>query len=84
MKKQVLSYHDLSITTNDIKRASIFDLPFNVQVLCTRVGGWEVWNTHNSTDLKMWTLLGGEYDEDKPLKLDVKGKIIVNSFKGSK
>jgi hypothetical protein len=79
--KKAASYHDLNITTKDIKRTSIFNLPFNIQVLCTRVGGWEVWNTYNSSDLKKWTLLGGEYDDNKPLKLDVKGKIIVNSFK---
>lgn len=74
------SYHDLHITTGDIKRTSIFNLPFNVQVVCTRVGGWEVWNTHGSTDLNMWTLLGGEYDFENPLKLDIDGTVIVNSF----
>jgi hypothetical protein len=78
------SYHDLYITTQGIERTSIFNLPFNVQVICTRVGGWEVWNTHSSTDLNKWTLLGSEYDEEKPLKLDVKGKVIVDSFKASK
>jgi hypothetical protein len=74
------SYHDLHITTVDIDRTSIFNLPFNVQVICTRVGGWEAWNTHGSTDLGKWTLLGGEYNEEKPLKLDVAGKTVVDSF----
>jgi hypothetical protein len=78
------SYHDLNITTNEIKQTSIFDLPFNIQVICTRVGGWEVWDTCGSTDLVKWILLGSEYDENKPLKLDVKDEIIVNSFKESK
>jgi hypothetical protein len=75
------SYHDLHITTKDIKRTSVFNLPFNILVICSRVGGWEVWDTHGSgTDLKGWTLLGGEYDDEKPLSLDVKGKVIVDSF----
>jgi hypothetical protein len=76
----VRSYHDLYITTKEIKRTSIFNLPFNIQVICTRVGGWEVWNTHASTDLNMWELLGGEYENKKPLRLDVKEEIIVDSF----
>jgi hypothetical protein len=75
------SYHDLFITTAEIKRTSIFNLPFNIQVTCSRVGGWEVWNTNGSTDFKGWTLLGGEYDgSEKPLKLDVNGEAIVDSF----
>lgn len=73
------SYHDLFITTNGIKRTSIFNLPFNLQVLCTRVSGWQVWNTHGTLETEKWELLGGEFDE-KPLRLDVNGEIIVDSF----
>lgn len=70
------SYHDLHITTNGIPRTSIFNLPFNIHVLCTRVGGWEVWDSHGLVDHKQWTLLGGEYDDEKPLTLDVGGMVI--------
>jgi hypothetical protein len=74
------SYHDLHITTKDIKRTSIFDLPFNVLVICTRTGGWEVWDTHGGVNLFNYTLLGGEYDEERPLRLDINGETIVDSF----
>jgi hypothetical protein len=79
-----MSYHDLYITTNGIKRTSIFNLPFNVVVTCTRAGGWEVWDTHvNGFPVRgdRWTLMGGEYSEEKPLRLDVKGTTVVDSFK---
>jgi hypothetical protein len=75
------SYHDLCITTKGIKRTSIFNLPFSIQVICTRTGGWEVWHTHGSVNTHTWELLGGEYDEEKPLRLDVKGRVVVNSFR---
>lgn len=29
----MLSYHDLYITTKDIERTSIFDLPFNYELV---------------------------------------------------
>ena len=75
------TYHDLHITTKHIKRTVVCDLPFNIQVVCTRVGGWEVWDTHGSTERKTWTLLGGEYEgTEKPLRLDVDETIIVDSF----
>lgn len=38
-----LTYHDLHITTPEIPRVSIFDLPYRVIVQCTRCGGWAVW-----------------------------------------
>jgi hypothetical protein len=85
MTKKPPIYHDLHITTSGIKRMSILDLPYNIIVQCTRVGGWEVWDMHGSTDFSKWTLLGGEYDgEKKPLRLDIKGKVIVSSFEASK
>jgi len=81
----VPTYHDLHITTKDIKRTSIFNLPFNIQVICTRAGGWEVWDTHGSIEMKIWTILGGEYEgPEKPLRLDVGRKTIVNSFGAKK
>lgn len=69
------SYHDLYITTDETPRISIFNLPFGVRVTCTRTGGWEIWD--HST--KPERLLAGEYD-DKGLRLDVNGVVIVDSL----
>lgn len=77
-RKTKRSYHDLFITLPGMKRTSIFNLPFNLQVICTRVAGWEVWTTNGYSDTSKWSLLGGEFDGEKPLKLDVKGDIIVD------
>jgi hypothetical protein len=74
------SYHDLHITLRGRERASIFDLPLTFVVLCARVSGWEVWDTHNNPDTARWELLGGEYDSEKPLRLDVNGEVVVDSF----
>jgi hypothetical protein len=77
------SYHDLHITTPDIPRTSIFDLPYRLKILCTRVGGWEAW-AMPEFELRE-ELLGGEYDYDaqsgegKWLILDVAGYVICNS-----
>lgn len=66
------SYHDLHITTDTIPRTSIFNLPYGIEVYCTRVTGWQV-RDHNQMvpppprlsnlppDPK---LLGGEYDAE--------------------
>lgn len=77
------TYHDLHITTPRIKRTSIFNLPYRVEVLCTRVSGWQVWGRAEfpyGTDM-----LGGEhaYDpetgEGQWLVLDVAGHVICDS-----
>lgn len=66
------SYHDLHVTTEDIPRTSIFNLPYGLQVVCNRVGGWALIDGVN--------LLAGEYEgPDKWLILDVNGIEIVNS-----
>lgn len=68
------SYHDLFITTEHIKRTSIFDLGYGLEVNCTRVGGWCLWNMNNKT------LVAGEYEgPDKWLRLDVAGHLILDS-----
>lgn len=72
------TYHDLHITTRNIPRTSIFNLPFRVQVHCTRVGGWQVWAMAEG-DLPE-ELLGSEYDAERPLILDVAGHVIVDSM----
>jgi hypothetical protein len=70
------SYHDLHITLPALERTSIFNLPYNVEVGCSRVTGWEVWDTACRPE----RLLAGEYDSpDKWLILDVAGHVIVNS-----
>jgi hypothetical protein len=73
------SYHDLHITTDDIPRTSIFNLPFRVEVHCTRAAGWQVWarkENHHPEEL-----LGGEYGgPGKRLRLDVDGHVIVDSL----
>ena len=72
------SYHDLHITTEKIPRTSIFNLPFNLMVTCTRVGGWELWDT--SAGISNSVRLAGEYEYDW-LVLDVAGHVILDSRK---
>ena len=77
------TYHDLHITTPKIARTSIFNLPFRVQVHCTRVGGWKVWAMKEGGLLE--EELGGEYGYDAEtgegnwLVLDVAGHLICDS-----
>lgn len=69
-----MSYHDLHITTRDIPRTSIFNLPYSLQVICTRSGGWELWEVSWGAS----TLLAGEHaGPDKWLVLDVAGQAIL-------
>ncbi|CAB4137600.1 hypothetical protein UFOVP326_42 [uncultured Caudovirales phage] len=71
------SYHDLHITTAEIARTPIYNLPFSVQVKCNRVGGWEVWEIWDGSE----RLLGGEYaGPENGLRLDVAGRVIVDSL----
>jgi hypothetical protein len=77
MSDEIPSYHDLYITTKDTERTSIFNLPYNVEVVCTRTGGWQVW--HRPDDRGEKRLLAGEYHTDK-LKLDVAGHIICDTL----
>ena len=65
------SYHDLHITTPQIERTSIFNLPYGLEVACNRVTGWTL------RDGKR--VLAGEYEGDDWLVLDVAGYVIVNS-----
>ena len=71
------SYHDLHVTTAKILRTSIFDLPFNVQVHCTRAAGWQVWQGETGFE----KCIAGEYEgENRGLRLDVAGYVIVDSL----
>jgi hypothetical protein len=77
------SCHDLNITTSKISRTSIANLPFRVEVHCTRVGGWQAWAKEQGGLPE--ELLGGEYDyvaetgKGQWLKLDVAGHVICDS-----
>ncbi len=73
----MFSYHDLHITTRDIKRTSIFNLPFRVQVHCTRASGWQVWAIAEG-DLPE-ERLGGEFGGENWLVLDVSGYVLCDS-----
>jgi hypothetical protein len=68
------TYHDVYIETADIPRTRLFDLPYGVEVSCTRIGGWRVWGDDGKR------LLGGEYEGAKGLRLDVGGLVIVDSL----
>jgi hypothetical protein len=76
-EKLTLSYHDVYITTPELPRTALSNLPFNVQVLCTRTGGWEVW--HTPVRDKPAVLLAGEFaGDEQALRLDVAGHVIVD------
>ena len=67
----VKSYHDLHITTEAIPRTSISNLPFGVELVCNRVGGWTLWSGKDHQ-------LAGEYGSNW-LVLDVAGVVILDS-----
>ena len=64
------SYHDLHVTTANIPRTSIFDLPYGHEVSCNRVGGWTLWLNDQQ--------VASEYGEG--LRLDVAGQVICDSL----
>ena len=70
------TYHDLHITTPDIERTSIFNLPYNIEVTCARAAGWRAWRIPENRSQSV--LLGGEYDGDQWLVLDVAGYVICD------
>jgi hypothetical protein len=67
-------YHDLYVTTEAIPRTALFDLPFNLMVICHRTCGWEL------RDQKRDVPIAGEYHENW-LVLDVNGTVIIDSRK---
>jgi DNA-binding transcriptional regulator YiaG len=71
------TYHDLHITGPKMERTSIFNLPFRIQVICTRVAGWEVWSMAETPYPER--LLFGEY-ETGGLRLDVAGVVICDTL----
>jgi hypothetical protein len=79
------SYHDLHITTAQIPRTSIFNLPYGLLVTCDRTAGWELRDMNQMRRPKglpasPGVLLAGEYGgAGKWLVLDVAGHVIVDS-----
>ena len=79
------SYHDLYITTAQIPRTSVSRLPYGLQVTCTRVAGWELWDMNQMQRPERLppsrgVLLAGEYGgPGKWLVLDVAGHVIIDS-----
>jgi len=73
------SYHDLHITTRDIPRTSIFNLPYAYQVLCTRSAGWELWLGVEPGMREAEKLVAGEYCVNG-LRLDIDGHVIADSL----
>jgi hypothetical protein len=76
------SYHDLHITTAQIPRTSIFNLPYGLQVTCSRVAGWQLWEMPQviPLDVSRGILLAEEYGgPEKWLVLDVAGHVIADS-----
>lgn len=67
---QMTSYHDVYVTTANIERTRLFDLPYEYEITCTRVGGWRLWHGR--------TLVAGEYD--KGLRVDVADHVICDSL----
>ena len=61
-------YHDIYVTTADLGRRRLFDLPFGYEITCNRVAGWSLW--------KGDTLIAGEFHE-VPLSIDVAGHPIL-------
>lgn len=76
------SYHDLHITTADIPRTSIFNLPYGFEVKCMRTTGWVLYDNgaRMSPHLPVQEprQLAGEYDRNW-LVLDVDGVVICDS-----
>lgn len=79
------SYHDLYITTAQIPRTRLWDLPYGLEVYCTRTTGWELRDVNQTLrpdglPSSRGVLLAGEYDGlEKWLVLDVAGHVILDS-----
>lgn len=69
------SYHDVEIGCNNYVYR-MHDVPFNVQLHCTRTAGWELWDvTDNNGNGKR---LGGEY-ENLPFEIRLHDQILCNN-----
>jgi hypothetical protein len=71
------SYHNLYITTAEIPRTRVFDLPYGLEISCTRDAGWRLWDVGKGHDEA--TVIAGEFDS-QGLRLDIEGYVIVDSL----
>ena len=68
------SYHDLEIETSEIQKTSISNLPYGLEVTCSRTSGWELWDNNGPASL----VIAGEYDTNW-LRLTVGDTVIVGT-----
>lgn len=54
------SYHE-TIVEIDGERYELFNLPFEYELTCTRVGGWQLWKSKE--------LIGGEFGSGEAFKI---------------
>lgn len=73
----VTSEHILYVTTSKIPRTPITALPTRIHVSTNKSGGWGVWALQEGDSPEEY--LGGEFEKDLWLVLDVDGRIICNS-----
>lgn len=73
------TYHDLHITTPTMERTSIFNLPYRVQVTCSRVGAWGVW-ARAEGEMFGGVALPEENLGEHGFRLDVAGHVIHDSM----
>lgn len=69
------SYHDVTVYYNNQVRR-IFNDGGYLKVICTRVGGWELWDSGGRAHSTDWQLLAGEFHDGKPLCIEVAGRVI--------
>lgn len=74
----MISYHDLYITTEHISRTKLFNLSFSLMVICTRTGGWELWDMRGG--FQNSELVAGEYAKNW-LVLEDGDHVIIDSRK---
>ncbi len=75
------SYHDIFVTTKDRPREKLFNLAYDYELSCTRVAGWTLWFRGQAKDRSQDQLVGGEYEKDKWLVIDLNGIEILDSRK---
>lgn len=70
-----MAYANLFVTTPSIPRTCIKDLPHWYEVTCSGATGWELWERHHVLPSR---LVASEFDNDRPLRLDVGGHVICD------
>lgn len=73
----VTSEHILYVTTSKIPRTPITALPARIHVSRGNIDGWGAWLLQEGDSPEEY--LGGEFEKDLWLVLDVDGRIICNS-----